>query len=161
MRFAGSEWLKVGRSVFLLSFMNSGAMVEIRDIHLGSSGRNLLRNRLFDANDGQWFPQSFRYFLPWHVDNFYLELLLETGVVGLLAFLALIVGVMRQILHRYRQGETFSIELLSALSGLMALGLLVSIIDMPRIALLSGLYLTWGALPAASASNDMSGTTDE
>lgn len=161
MRIAGAEWLRNGRSVFLLSVLNSGAMVEIRDIHLGSSGRNLLRNRQFNSDDGQWFPQSFRYFLPWHVDNFYLELLLETGVAGLLAFLALIVGLMRQILHRYRQGETFSIELLSALSGLMALGLLVSIIDMPRIALLSGLYLTWGALPAASASNDMSGTTDE
>ena len=150
MRFAGAEWLKVGRSVFLLSVLNSGAMVEIRDIHLGSSGRNLLRNRQFNADEGQWFPQSFRYFLPWHVDNFYLELLLETGVIGFLAFLALIARAMRQIFHRYRQGETFSIELLSALSGLMALGVLVSIIDMPRIALLAGLYLTWGALPAVS-----------
>ena len=67
---------------------------------------------------------------------------------------------MRQIFERYRQGETFSIELLSAVSGLMALGLLVSIIDMPRIALLSGLYLAWGALPAASVLDDMSSTTE-
>ena len=110
----------------------------------------LLRNRQFKSDNGQWFPQSFRYFLPWHVDNFYLELLLETGEIGFLAFLALIARAMRQIFHRYRQGETFSIELLSALSGLMALGVLVSIIDMPRIALLAGLYLTWGALPAVS-----------
>ena len=144
-----AEWLQSGHGVFLLSVLTSGAMVEMRDAYLGSGGVNLLRNPQFNAADGQWFPQSFRYFLPWHIDNLYLELLLETGLAGFFAFLAVIVGTLRRLFHNYVKGETFSIELLSALSGLLALGLLVSIIDMPRVALLAGLFVVWGRRKAA------------
>lgn len=142
--FDGAAWQKTGHGVFMLSVLTPGTMVEIREVHLGIGGESLLRNPQFKAHEGQWFAQSFSYFLPWHIDNLYLELLVETGIVGLLVFFAVIVRTMWGFFQGYLHGETFSTELLSSLSGLLALGLVVSVIDMPRVAMLAGLFIVWG-----------------
>lgn len=141
----GITWQKAGHGVFLLSVLTPGTMVEIRDAHVADDGPNLLRNPQFKKQQGQWFAQSFSYFLPWHIDNLYLELLVETGIVGLLAFLAVAFRSMWEFFQSYLHGETFPIELLSCLSGLFALGLVVSVLDMPRVAMLAGLLMVWGA----------------
>ena len=39
------------------------------------------------------------------------------------------------------RGETLSAVLLSSMGGLFSLGLVVSVLDMPRVAMLSGLFL--------------------
>ena len=66
-------------------------------------------------------------FLPWHIDNLYLEILIETGLAGLFGFLALIFLIVRRLVKAYRQGNPLAAYFLSSIAGLMALGLLVSV----------------------------------
>jgi len=142
--FEEPAWQRAGHGVFMLSVLTPGTIVEIRDVHVGIGGENLLRNPQFKVHEGRWFPQSFGYFLPWHIDNLYLELLVEIGLVGLIAFVTVVVSATWGFFRSYLEGETFSTELLSSVSGLLALGLVVSVLDMPRVAMLAGLMMVWG-----------------
>jgi hypothetical protein len=138
---AESWWRSMGHGVFLISVLTPDAVIEIAEMRLEAGGRNLLLNPNFDEGQGRWFPQSFHYFLPWHIDNLYLELLVETGAVGLLGFLCVVFRVFWRLFQACLAGRAFSIELISSGAGVLVLGLIVSILDMPRVATLSGLFL--------------------
>lgn len=150
---AASSWRNVAHGVLLLSVTTPGATVEMWDVQLEAGGKNLLANGEMGDGKGRWFPQSFRYFLPWHIDSLYVELLLETGLTGLLAFLALVGGRVMTLMRGCVAGETFSPVLLSSLASLLALGLVVSMIDMPRVATLSGLVLVLATIPRPADNN--------
>lgn len=138
-----SWWSAMAHGVFLLSVLTPEAVVEIEEIRLDAGGRDLLANPRFKETEGRWFTQSFHYFRPWHIDNLYLELLIETGASGLLAFLIIVFRLTWGLFRECSRGETFSTVLLSSTAGLLALGLLVSVLDMPRVAVLSGLFFVW------------------
>ena len=133
-----------GRGVLLISVLTPGASFEIAEMHLDVSGRNVLSNPRFQVNEGGWFPQSFRYFQPWHIDNLYLELLVETGAAGLSIFLVAVWCVLRRLWRSCRAGETLANELLSCTLGVLVLGCVVSVLDIPRVAWLAGVILVWG-----------------
>jgi hypothetical protein len=133
-----------GRVVLLISVLTPGASFEITELHLGAGGRNVVANPRFQVNKGAWFPQSFRYFQPWHIDNLYLELLVETGIAGLIAFLGGVWCVLSRLWRSCRVGETLANELLSCTLGVLVLGSVVSILDMPRAAWLVGMILICG-----------------
>lgn len=124
-----------------MSVLTPEVGVEVADMQLFAGGENLLRNAQFLEREAGWFPQSFYYFLPWHIDNLYLELLIETGLAGLLLFLAVCAHLAWRLSRICVRDETLSPVLLSSISGLLSLGLVVSVLDMPRVALLSGLFL--------------------
>jgi O-antigen ligase len=151
---ADALWRMIAHGVFLASVLTPGASVEISEMRLEAveavevDSGNVLFNSRFDEAKGRWFPQSFHYFLPWHVDNLYLELLVETGVMGLLAFLCVVLRVSWRLFRGYLAEEAFSIELLACGAGVLALGLIVSVVDMPRVATLAGLFLVSGWPPA-------------
>ncbi|MDR3300149.1 MAG: hypothetical protein LBU43_09175 [Candidatus Accumulibacter sp.] len=141
---AESGWRAIGHGVFMLSVLTPGAAIEISELRLEAGGVDLLANSRFDASQGRWFTQSFHYFLPWHIDNLYLELLVETGALGLLAFLCVVFRVCRRLFQASLAEETGAIERLSCVAGVLALGLIVSVLDMPRVATLAGLFLALG-----------------
>ena len=140
----GHDWMFVGRGVLLLSVLTPSASFEVGELHLDAGGHDVLTNPRFHTNEGAWFPQSFRYFQPWHIDNLYLELLIETGTVGLIVFLGAIWCVLRRFWRSCRAGETFANELLSCAVGVLVLGSIVSVLDMPRAAWLMGMILVFG-----------------
>lgn len=141
-----SWWGAMAHGVFLLSVLTPKTVIEIEEIRLEAGGEDLLANPSFKETEGRWFPQSFHYFRPWHIDNLYLELLIETGVSGLLAFLTIVFRLTWGLVRECSRGETFSTVLLSSTAGLLALGLLVSVLDMPRVAMLSGLFFVWAVV---------------
>jgi hypothetical protein len=143
--FAETSWRAMGHGVFLVSVLTPGVTVEIAEMKLEAGGGNLLANARFDEGCERWFPQSFSYFSPWHADNLYIELLVETGIVGLAGFLCLVFWTFRRLFRACLAGRPCSAEFLSAGAGVLALGLLVSILDMPRAATLAGFFLGWGA----------------
>lgn len=139
--FESRSWSGAGHGVFLLSVLTPQAKVELADLHLSAGGGNLLRNaRFLDAGAG-WFPAVRFYFLPWHIDNLYLEILIETGLVGLFLFLAVVLLTVRRLVRACARGCVLAPYYLSCIAGLMALGLVVSVLDMPRVATLFGLFL--------------------
>ena len=144
--FTEPSWRARGHSVFLASVLTPGLDIEIAEIKLEAEGGNLLANPRFEEGSKHWFPQSFSYFLPWHTDNLYLELLVETGITGLAGFLCLVLWAFRRLFRAYLAGEPYSAEFLSAGAGLLALGLIVSILDMPRAATLAGFFFVWATL---------------
>lgn len=60
-------------------------------------GRQVLRNTDFSERWQHGLPAAQGHFLPWHMDNVYLEVLVERGVLGLLAMALLLVGALRSL----------------------------------------------------------------
>lgn len=141
--FKTNSWLGAGHGVILLSVVSPGVKVEITNLDLTAGGGNLLRNAQFLEAGAGWFPAARSYFLPWHIDNLYLELLIETGLIGLFSFLAVVLLIVWRLLQACRQGNALAPYFMSSIAGLTALGLVVSILDMPRVATLFGLFLLW------------------
>ena len=140
-RFIG--WRGVGHGVFRLSVLTPGARVEVSNLVLSAGGGNLLRNSTFEDKEAGWFPSAHSYFLPWHIDNIYLEVLIETGIAGLSCFLAGVFWIVRQLSRAFAKGNEHAPYFIASITGLMALGLVVSLFDMPRVATLFGLFLVW------------------
>jgi hypothetical protein len=141
--FPARSWQGLGHGVLLLSVLTPGAKVDSANLYLSAGEGNLLRNARFLEDGAGWFPAASSYFLPWHIDNLYLEILIETGLVGLLLFLAAVFLVVWRFLLSCRRGENLSPYFLACIAGLMALGLVVSVLDMPRVATLYGLVLVF------------------
>lgn len=144
--FQFGSWRGVGHGVFLLSVLTPGAKVEATNLVLTAGDGNLLRNPKFEQKEAAWFPSAHSYFLPWHIDNLYLEILIETGVVGLFYFLVGTFGVVWQLFRAYTQGNEHAPYFIASITGLLALGFVVSLFDMPRVATLFGLFMVFAWL---------------
>jgi O-Antigen ligase len=120
--------------VFSVSVLDAGSTVDLDHLSLlPDSGTELLRNGDFAQGMAQWFPLATNHFLPWHIDNLYLEVLIERGLGGVLAFGALLgMATWRLTLGPARRLAVAPF-LLAALSGAMTIGLVSSIMDVPRV----------------------------
>jgi O-antigen ligase len=133
------EWITARTAVFELSVVNAGGEVETRRLALtGPDGRPLLRNG--DLIDGlaHWQRAAQEYFVPWHIDNLYLELLVERGAPALLAFLALAFIALRSGWRATAPAAPF---MLAALVGGLVVGGVSSVLDTPRVAFLLQLLM--------------------
>ncbi|WP_157118890.1 hypothetical protein [Azohydromonas lata] len=123
--------------------------VRVEEIRLYAGGEQLLRNGDFKDGLARWWPTAQDYYLPWHIDNLYLELLLERGALGLASFLALVVAALWRLARLGHGGDEAlgeaAVFLAAALCGALLVGLFVSVMDMPRAAWLLWL-LPWVAL---------------
>ncbi len=114
--------------------------VQLLDPH----ARQLLHNSDFAAHLQHWQPAAQGHFLPWHMDNLYLELLIERGLFGVLAFALLLLWALRHLWQGLRSAQTPAWVLMAALMGLLALGMVISVMEIPRVALILFLLL-WAA----------------
>ena len=151
-------WYAPRQGVFGLSVRRAGASVEVRSARLlGADGRDLLHNGDFRAGMARWFPAAQSYFLPWHIDNLYLEQLIERGAIGLGAFVALLAAALGAALRaRHRPIAPF---VAAALFGVLTVGLVSSVMDVPRVAFLVWLMAFFcladdGAPLSSSGSDD-------
>jgi hypothetical protein len=132
-----SPWFAPRLGMLSVSVVPVGASAEFAEISLlAPDGREVLANQDFSAGMAHWFPAAQNYFLPWHIDNLYLEVLIERGVSGLLAFLLLAVCAFRALARASGRGLPLSPFVAASLSGALALGCLSSILDVPRVAFL-------------------------
>jgi hypothetical protein len=129
-----------------LSLYNSltGTVVDVdnvilRDMH----GNNLVQNSNFSAGMHHWFFSTDNY-LPWHVENLYLNVYFEQGWLGLILFLALIGYAITRWLSRVWKQDALSLALLASLAAFLAVGTLNSWADEPRLSFLFYLLLLTG-----------------
>jgi O-antigen ligase len=76
------------------------------------------------------------YFLPWHIDNLLLELLIERGLLGLLLFGALLGAALWQLTLGGARHAALAPYQAAALLGVLCVGATGSLLDVPRVALL-------------------------
>ncbi len=135
-------WLGTGRwpITFALSLDTAGATADVDNVQvLEGTGRKLLRNGDFSQGLAQWLPAAQSYFVPWHIDNLYLEVLIERGGLGFLSLGLLLAWALAGFLLAVMARTAVEMSVAAGLTGLLVVGLVSSVLDAPRVALL--LYL--------------------
>ena len=136
----GSAWAP-RQGVFSVSIFDAGRQVDIRNLSLvGPDRMELLANRDFAQGLARWFPSAQGYYVPWHIDSLWLEVLIERGVVAMGAFaacMALAVWcLVGAVLRRGTVIHPIAPFLAASLCGGLCMGLVSSVMDVPRVALL-------------------------
>ncbi len=123
--------------VFSLSVVTPDVASDFSNVRLiGPQNSDVLANGDFTQGLARWLPVAQTYFLPWHIDNLFLEVLIERGLAGLLLFLALVVYAFRQLIAANAQGMRIAPYLAASISGALLVGLTGSLMDVPRVAFL-------------------------
>lgn len=117
----------------------AGLSVDVDKLSLrDEAGRELLHNGGFeDRGRGgleRWFFSSDRNHLPWHAKNLQVHLLVEQGALGLLAFMLLWLAALWRVTLGSARALPLAPPLAAALLGFMVVGLVDSLLDMPRVA---------------------------
>ncbi|NVM78350.1 hypothetical protein FHW83_004178 [Duganella sp. SG902] len=120
------------------------AVLDIDNISLRTvpDDHELLRNGGFSDANNYWFFSSDRNHLPWHIKNLFLNIYFEMGWLGLSAYGLLLFSAVCVLLRRR------DAVWLAALLAFQVVGLFDSLLDVPRITLLSMLLLSAAALQA-------------
>ena len=130
---------------FSLAVAKGGALDVDNVIVLGRAGAPQLANGDFAKGGARWFPTGRYYYFPWHVDNLYLEILIERGLAGLLGFAALVGIALAGLTRPGARSHGFAGALAAALVGLCVIGAWGSVADAPRVMLVFWLVL-WVSL---------------
>lgn len=139
----------------MLTVSSPGAAIDIDNVRLSAGGQqDLLANGDFEAGLAHWYPAARSYFLPWHIDNLYLETLIERGAVGLLALAVLVAMALWHLVFGAARSLRSAPYLAASLASGCALGLVSSFMDVPRVAFLFFLLAFWSlhAMPLAPAA---------
>lgn len=123
--------------MFALSVARPGASVLLSSVALSApDGSELLGNRNFARGLAQWFPAAEHYFLPWHIDSLWLELLIERGLLGALVFAGLFGWALQRLCTTPASSVRVAPFLAASLGGGLIVGLVSSVMDTPRVAFL-------------------------
>lgn len=134
---AGSLWYAPRLSMFSLSVVNTGGVADFDNVRLiGSYPQPPLENGNFFNGMAHWFPAAQSYFVPWHLDNLFLEVLVERGAVGLLLFTALMAYALWHLVFGRARTLALSAYLAASLCAALLVGLVSSLMDVPRVAFL-------------------------
>jgi len=132
-----ARWFAPRLKMFSISVVDAGAQADIDNIVLtGRRPQNLLSNGDFSAGLARWFPAAQSYFVPWHLDNLLLELLVERGGLGLLACLLLIGYALWHLVLGRARLNTLAPYVAASLVAVLLVGLVSSVMDVPRVAFL-------------------------
>ena len=133
---AGHPWApRLG--VFSIAVINAGGAAEFDNLSLiGRDGVESLANRDFSEGLARWFPAAQGYYVPWHIDNLYLEVLIERGVPALLIFVLCMGFALRRLLGSAGRAVPIAPFLAASLFGALFVGAVSSVMDVPRVAFL-------------------------
>jgi hypothetical protein len=124
-------------AVFAITVLDADARVGLDRITLGDDRvANVLHNGDFSQGLAHWFPLAKKYFIPWHIDNFYLEVLIEQGVAGLAAVALLLASALATLQSARQRKSPVAPYLAACLVGALIVGMVSSLMDMPRVAFL-------------------------
>jgi len=151
-------WYSARQTVFSFSVLKAGSTVAIDNVSLVGGGRQWLGNGDFSQGLARWYLSGESYFIPWHIDNLIVELLIDQGVIGLIAGVLFVAGAMRRLSAGEARRNAAAPFVAAALAGYLAVGLFASLMDIPRVAFLFFLlcWLGW-LLPAPATRNSSAG----
>ena len=154
----GSVWAP-RQGVFSVSIFDAGRQIDIRRVSLAGLSRvEQLANGDFAQGMARWFPSAQGYYVPWHIDNLWLELLIERGLFAVVAFAVCMAwalwSMVAAIMRRDRVAPPIAPFLVASLCGGLCIGLISSVMDMPRVALLLMLLAILSVELSAAPKND-------
>ena len=140
-------------AAFSLAVPDVGGAVELGRVALTApDGAQLLSNGDFSNGLAHWLPTAMGYYVPWHIDNLYLDLLVERGLPAVLAFVACAAIALRRLARAGPRGPAFAPFLAASLAGALCAGLVNSVMDVPRVAFLMLFIAIAGAELGAEVS---------
>ncbi len=123
--------------VFSISLGSQLNRAEIDQLSLTDSlGHELLHNGSFERGLARWYFSSDRYHMPWHAKNMAVHLLFEQGLLGLLAWLGVVGVALWRVGLGAARDHPLAPPLAAATVGMLAVGAIDSLLDMPRVAFL-------------------------
>ncbi|NWG38461.1 MAG: hypothetical protein HXY27_00635 [Hydrogenophilaceae bacterium] len=140
------NWLTRRPVQFSLYNPAAGTVVEIDNVRLlDSRGRDLLKNGDFSKGGDFWFFKSNDH-LFWHAKNLWVHLLFEQGWLGMMLFGLIMVLALVRLMRAVGQGSIDATVLLAVMSAWFVVGVVDSLVDAPRLALMvHGLLLVSAA----------------
>jgi len=119
---------------FSLAVQQSRRTSEVAQLGLlDPNGRSILANGNFASGGARWIRSGRYFFLPWHTDSLWLELLVERGIAGLAIWL----GLLAPAFHEWHRSsgaiDLASPWFLASVLSLMVVGSFGSVIDGPRL----------------------------
>ena len=140
-------WYAPRLAMLSLAVLDAGGAVDVDNVRLQHTLiPATLENGDFAHGLAHWLPAAQSYFVPWHIDNLYLELLIERGGVGLVLTLLLAAMALVSVLFSPARHHALSPYLAAALCGVGTVGLVSSVMDVPRVAFLFYLLMLFSVL---------------
>lgn len=134
-RLDAGSWLAPRWIVFAIGLGSPGARVEVDDLGVvDAAGRELLVNGGFDDGMARWFFTSDHHHMPWHLKSLAVHLLFEQGLLGLAAGMLVLGAALWRTTLGAARAHPLAPPLAAALLGLLVVGLVDSVLDMPRVA---------------------------
>ncbi len=131
------KWYAPRLHLFSLAAVNAGGVIDIDKLSLvGGKGAPALLNGDFSQGLAHWFPAAQSHFVPWHIDNLFLETLVERGVTGLLLWLMWVSYALWHLVWGGARMQTHAPFLAASLLAVLLVGLVSSVMDVPRVAFL-------------------------
>jgi len=122
-----------------------GTSVDVRVVGLyDEASHDLIRNGDFSRGGDFWFFSADDH-LPWHIENFFVQLRFEQGWLGLLAVGSLVIAALWRLVRRLGSGDVAACAALASVSAVLVVGLFASLLEAPRITALFILMLLLGA----------------
>ncbi len=144
---SSGAWYAPRLAMLSVAVLDAGGAVEVDSVRLQQgSGPTLLENGDFSQGLAHWLPAAQSYFVPWHIDNLYLELFIERGGVGLVLMLLLAAWALGHVLLGSARHHPLSPYLAAALCGVGTVGLVSSVMDVPRVSFLFCLLMLFSVL---------------
>ncbi len=139
---SAGDWYAPPLVVFSVSLGSHASRVELDNLRLtDASGTELLKNGDFERGLAHWYFTSDRYHMPWHAKNMAVHLLFEQGALGLAAWLLLAAAALWRVTVGAARHHALAPALAGALVGVLTVGLVDSLLDMPRVAFLTLLIM--------------------
>jgi len=113
-----------------------GAPLELDAVRLQAGGAPLLRNGDWRNGLAHWYYVVDDY-ADWRLENHYLALFIERGLLGVLGFALLVLAALKETAARLARSETPAIPLLGAIIGLLVLGVVATVWWSPVVQILS------------------------
>lgn len=125
--------------------LSRGSVVSLEALQLrDQEGTELLRNADFSAGARHWYFTTDQL-EAWRTENQWLELYFEQGWLGLFSFVLLTLVAFLYMLRQAIRGQFASALLLSALLGVLTIGIFSTVFFSPRVMLLFYLALLLGS----------------
>lgn len=132
---AADAWYAPRFVALSLSSETSSRPVDIDEVSLtDASGREYVRNGGFQQAMLRWFFSSDMNHLPWHAKSLPVHLLVEQGMLGLAAMALLVLAALWRLAAGKARDHVLAPALAAAVVGFLVVGLIDSLLDMPRVA---------------------------